>query len=286
MAEFMSDENFKSISERVNRFLSLCFSILTENNIKVNHKNIINIVNDMNIKQQKDIFISIYNDHKEDILKGYKSTEWIIGSDVVMFIDDDYELDLNKVYNSSCKISSINIKLMQKYKNVSKEKKYEAFYPKIFLYLLYSCFECFCPKEDRERVREITVEVKNFINNFGVVNENKGGNMSGFGEGFGQVLGNVLNIFTSNPKLNSMVKKSKIPIDSLIKDVSGALKDTDENTDFSSIINVIINKIPLSEEMFRDDESNDTDSKEEEQSIVVQQIEVVEDAPEIFELSN
>lgn len=286
--EYLSEQNFKSISNRIDRFFGFCFMILSENDINVKtEREILDLVNDMNTKEHKDMFIATYDDFREDILKGHKSTDWLIGSEVMLVIDN-IEFELNLVYNSCCKVSNANSKLIKKYKNASVEKRYETFYPKIFLFLLYSCFECFCPKEDREQIRLITTEVKTFIQNLGeepTASKSAGG--LDFGGGFGEVLDGVFTMFSQNPKLKAMVSKSKIPVDSIIKDVSGALKESG-SSDISTVINAIINKIPINEYMNGGSEEEPEETESTAATSPKQQLVVTEpgsnDAPEVFDL--
>lgn len=277
--EFMCEDNFRSISDRTTRFMSFCHNMLIENDLSCD-KEVIYIVKNMNLRQQKELFINIYEDHKLDILKGHQNTEWIIGSELIMNVED-YDIDLTKVYNCCCKLSSLNNRLIQKYKNVSNEKKYEVFYPKIFLYIFYSCLEFFVPKEDRQRIREIAEEVKIFISNLGNV-DNGSSNNEGF-SGFSKVLEGVFSVFTQNSRMASVIKKSKIPIDSIIKDVSGALNNSNQNTDYLSVINTIIDKMPISEGLF-EDEQETTEEPREKSAPEVQKIEVSEEPSEVFDL--
>lgn len=278
----MCEDNFKSISDRVTRFISFCHNMLIENDIS-SDKTVIYIVKNMNSRQQKELFINVYEEHKLDILKGHRNTEWIIGSELIMSIEE-YDMDLTKVYNCCCKLSSLNNRLIQKYKNVSNEKKYEVFYPKIFLYILYSCLEFFAPKEDRPRIREIAEEVKTFIVNLGNV-DNGSSNNEGLA-GFSKILGDVFSVFTQNSRMASVIKKSKIPIDSIMKDVSGALSNSNQNGgDYLSIINTIIDKMPISEGIFDDEqEPQETQESQEKPSSEVQKIEVSEEPSEVFDL--
>lgn len=259
--QYLSDENFKSITDRIVRLVNFCNELFTENNARFDRDEIVDKVFDMDARRQRDIFIDMYTYHRDDIINGHEDVNWIQSDqNMTIFIDPDTSIDLSKVYSLACRYSVTAGKLQRKLKNVSDEKKYDLFYPKIFQYLLYSCLVCFCGKDDRQQIRDITQQIKNHITTFGVNASSSSSPFEGISS-FPAALNSILDIVTADKRVSSLLNRSNIPLQNVIKNVTGAFENSDKNSDMSTIIKNVIGALPLEEVM--DGNGSDEDSKSE-----------------------
>lgn len=249
--EYLDTEDFKSITSRVSRFIHFCSDVYDQKNANFDVEGAINHVTSINAKEQKELFFEIYENNRDDILEGHTSTQWLNGdNENIIYIDDNIRIDLGTVYRFCCDYSNTCKKLHRKYKNTTDDKKYDLFYPQIFLFLLYSCIECFCNKEDRTQIRQVILEVENYIHTFGRSKREEATSNNPFEgmNGFGDIFSTVFSTVSADPRISSMLKRSNMPIGDIVEKVKSTFSDSSKHKDIPSMITSVMDVIPFSAE--------------------------------------
>lgn len=293
--EYISQKDFNTIESRLVRFFTFCQDVLEQFKVRNEISRLINQVNQITLKRHKRAFLEVFNEDSESILQsGCTSTDWIQNDVYLEYLysgEVKYSIDLSSVYRTACKWSNSNEKKFKKYPSLSEEKKYELMYSKIFLYLLYSCFEFFCSPNDRKQIRNNIEELLKTIKS----EKTTEANPLNMGEA-GKMISSIVNVAKEDKRLGKFFSQNNIQLDSLVNNITSSLANG--NGDMVSMFKSVLSSVNIDE--VEDDEDGDgngkessssssstTDEKEEikfDQEIKSKQDYSNTDEPEVFDL--
>jgi hypothetical protein len=250
--EYISEKNFSSLDDRLLRFFGFCQDVFNQFKVKNEVSKLLNQFNQITLKRHKKAFMEIFNEDDESILLGFTSTDWIQNDVALEYVysgEVKYSINLSAVYRYCCKWSNNNEKQFKKYSSLPEERRYELMYSKIFLYLLYCCFELFCSPGDRKQLRN---NIDELLKNIKAEKSNDN-NPLNMGEA-GKMISSIVNVAKEDKRLGKFFSQNNIQLDSLVNNITRSLSSGDG--DMVSMFKNVLSSVNI-------DELDDEDDQEE-----------------------